>query len=69
MRDITKRQFAEALRRHGMHWEGFMGYVNLGLPGRHTCVSVLNAGPNRRAQLAYLLREREKYEAEEKDVA
>lgn len=63
-RDMTKAQFLAALQRHGMRWEGFMGYVNLGVPGRSICSSVYNAGMNRRAQLAYLLRERERYEKE-----
>lgn len=70
MRDMTKKQLADALKRHGMHWEGFMGYVNLGIPGHHVCVSVLNAGSNRRAQLAFLLRKREEWERQiEKEQA
>ncbi len=55
IRDMSKAAFVAAVESHGMTFEGFMGYVNLGLPGRHACVSHLNAGPNRRAKLAYLL--------------
>lgn len=68
-RDMSRKQFAEALKRHGMHWEGFLGYVNLGIPAHHICVSVLNAGPSRRAQLAYLLLKRDEYIAQEEKSA
>lgn len=64
MRDMTKRQFAEALKRYGMEPEGFMGYVRLNVPGHHICVSHWNAGPNLRAKLAYLIREQERRQAE-----
>ena len=63
VRDMTKHQFVNALRRHGMKLEGFMGYVDLGLPGRRHCVSHLNAGPKFRRKLAYLL------EAQERELA
>jgi hypothetical protein len=33
MRDMTKRQFREALKRHSMVEAGFMGYVNVNVPG------------------------------------
>lgn len=58
MRDITQRQFDAALARHGMRKAGFMGYVDIGVPGQEIHVSVWNAGDRRRAQLAYLLRQR-----------
>lgn len=61
-RDMTRAQFLAALERHGMRPEGFLGYVDLGIPGHLIAVSRFNAGKNRRAQLAYLLRSREKYE-------
>jgi hypothetical protein len=60
---MSKAQFRAALERHGMKPEGFMGYVDLGIPGHRICCSRLNAGSNRRAQLAYLLRERDRNEA------
>jgi len=60
MRDMTQQQFREALKRHGMTEMGFMGYVNINIPGHHLEVSKLNAGTNRRAQLAYLLKCRER---------
>ena len=52
-RDLTMPQFAAACERAGFRPEGFMGYYRLPVP-THTCVSVLNAGPRRRDQLAYL---------------
>jgi len=65
MRDMTKKQFMQALERHGMKFEGFLGYVNLGVPGKHVAVSVHNAGPKLRDKLAYLLQQRERVEAED----
>jgi len=60
MRDMSVAQFVEALLSHGMKSQGFMGYVDLGIPGRTVCVSYLNAGENRRDRLAYLIREQER---------
>lgn len=60
-RDMTRLQFHQACQRHGFKPSGFMGYFDLGLPGRRCSVSVLNAGgASRRARLAYLLRERDR---------
>ena len=53
MRDLTKKQFQQACSRHGFKSVGFLGYYDIG-GGRS--VSVLNAGANRRAQLAYLIK-------------
>lgn len=55
-RDMTKAQFQAALKRNGMAMVGWGGYVTV----RRTEKSSLNvcrhnAGPNLRAQLAYLL--------------
>lgn len=62
-RDMTENQFREALIRHGMKRVGFMGYVEM-FDGK-VSVSMLNAGTtNRRARLAYLLKEKDKHEAE-----
>jgi hypothetical protein len=61
-RDISEKQFRAALRSYGMTQQGFMGYVELGIPGHTVCVSHLNAGPRRRAKLAYLLSKREEAE-------
>lgn len=58
MRDMTERQFQDALKRHGMTDDGFMGYVNIPIsedPLSFVSVCRFNAGANRRAQLAYLL--------------
>lgn len=64
---MTAAQFDRKLREHGMERTGFMGYVTVwrGPDGRcSTHVYPGNAGTNRRAQLAYLLREKAKAEAE-----
>lgn len=59
-RDISDSQFRAALRSHGMTEFGMMGYVNLGESTGNSHVSMLNANTlNRRAILAYLLREQE----------
>lgn len=65
-RDMTQKQFDEALRKRGMKPYGFMGYVNI---GGNRKVSMLNAGPRRRDRLAYLIAHQNKYLAElERDV-
>lgn len=53
-RDMTKAQFKAACERYGFKPCGFMGYY--ALPGHAVQVSVLNAGRNRRAQLAFLIK-------------
>jgi hypothetical protein len=55
-RDMSDKQFREALQRHGFELQGFMGYVRMPIPGHHYSVSFHNAGKNHRSQLAYLLR-------------
>lgn len=62
MRDLTQKQFNDACKRHVFIPQGFMGYYQLG--GTSTSVSIHNAGTNRRAQLAYLIREHEKARTE-----
>lgn len=57
-RDLTQAQFLKACARHGFKPEWF-GFYSLG-PGTTAHVHAPNAGSPRRAQLAYLLREREK---------
>lgn len=58
---MSKAQFLDALKRHGMKHIGFMGYVEI--CNGALSVSMLNAGTtNRRARLAYLLAVKEKYE-------
>jgi hypothetical protein len=54
LRDMSKRQFDEACKRYNFIPEGFMGYYKL---PSGVNVSILNAGDNRRAQLAYLIQE------------
>lgn len=65
-RDMSIEQFQAACERHGFVRQGFMGYFNLGIPGQSVSASIFNAGDNRRAQLAYLLRERDRFTAQEK---
>jgi len=57
MRDMTKRQFAEACKRHGFA-PGLWGYYELGDTG--VLVYARNGGDTRRAQLAYMIHEHEK---------
>ncbi len=61
MRDMTQKEFYRACQRHGFTPEGFMGYYRL---AGGTCVSVYNAGANRRARLAYLIEKSAKLTAE-----
>lgn len=64
-RDMTAAQFEAALKRNGMERTGFMGYVCVHRSGKSSShVYPGNAGPNRRAQLAYLLREQARNQAE-----
>lgn len=59
-RDMSLREFSEALKRNDMTDDRFMGYVFCKLPdGGGVSICKHNAGSNRRAQLAYLIRERE----------
>jgi hypothetical protein len=62
---MTKAQFVKRLAANGMVPTGFLGYVTVYRDERgSTSCYPGNAGPNRRAQLAYLLRERAKAIAE-----
>ncbi len=55
-RDLTKAQFAAKCKKLGFTPTGVMGYYILpDAPSTH--VSILNAGPRRRAQLAYLIKQ------------
>lgn len=65
-RDMTKRQFNEACKRHGFVPEPFLGYVRLG--DTKTSVSILNCGTSRREQLAYLI-ERHEEATERREAA
>lgn len=63
-RDMTSRQFSDALQRHGFSDIGFMGYVRIPIEGREIRVSVMNANSTRlRDILAYLLREKSRHES------
>lgn len=63
-RDFTAKQFADALAAHGFEPQGFMGYCQVTEgPAKGLCISRLNAGTTRkRAQLAYLIQERNRWE-------
>ena len=43
-KDISKKQFDEACKRHGFKPDGFLGYYDLGLSNQRRSISVLNAG-------------------------
>jgi hypothetical protein len=60
-RDLTKKQFAEALERGSFVAQGFLGYYRLPIEGHNVCVSIWNAGTRRRDQLAYLHQQTKKY--------
>jgi hypothetical protein len=69
MRDMTRKQFVEALKRNGMSLElACMGYVALNAPGITVSVSYFNA-PNRtwRGALSFLLSEKARYEKAHSD--
>ena len=68
-RDLTKAQFDAAIARHGFKPLGFLGYYSLPEPNQRVSVSKFNAGDRRRAQLAYLLAEAERYEKEKASAA
>ena len=59
-RDMTEKQFKAACIKHGFKSDGCLGYFRLPGGKGNTNVSILNAGSNRRAQLAYLLKENDK---------
>jgi len=59
--DMTVKQFHQALTRHGMKLVGILGYVEM-FDGKLS-VSRLNGGKTLRSQLAYLLAQKDKFEA------
>lgn len=63
MRDLTKKQLADRLAKYGFVSTGFLGYYNLPKPFDHISISAMNAGDNRRRQIAYLMMEYEKAKA------
>lgn len=66
---MTEAQFNAALAKHGMTRTA-LGYVCVRDNGKsRLCVYPGNAGPRRRAQLAYLIRERDKDEARDSALA
>ncbi len=54
-KDMTKAEFDAACKRRNFTPGGFMGYYHLPLDRGSVMVSILNAGPTRREQLAYLI--------------
>ena len=61
--DLTEIQFEAACKRQGFGPREMMGYRDI---GGEVLVCAENAGFNRRAQLAYLIRERDKWLARQK---
>jgi hypothetical protein len=61
-RDLTLKQFHNACQRAGFTPVQFMGYYDLGITGHRVWVSIWNRG-TRRNQLAFLLRERDRFSA------
>ena len=61
-RDMSAKEYEVALARNGLTRRWYMGYVGI---GNNTFVCALNAGPRRRDQLAYLLRERERVQSKQ----
>ena len=58
-RDLSKREFDAACKRENFT-PGFWGFYDLACGG--VMVNVLNAGPRWRDRLAYLMRERSKWQ-------
>lgn len=58
MKDISKAKFRKECERYGFKPTRVWGYY--ALPDVPVQVSVFNAGPSRREQLAYLIREHQK---------
>ncbi len=68
-RDMSQNKFVEACREHDFRRQPFgLGYYSLP-PDHSRRVSIWNAGKNRRAQLAYLIREQERCERERAVIA
>jgi hypothetical protein len=61
IRDLSETQLRAKLEKLGFKPNGFMGYYSLPSPCAAISISKFNAGSNRRAQLAYLVREFNKY--------
>lgn len=49
-RDLTQKQFDKKCDEYGFIKQPFLGYYNLGIPGKHICSSIWNAGKRRRDQ-------------------
>lgn len=60
--DMTMKQFNAALARNGMKRVPFMGYIDLGIPGHSLEIHPLYGCMRLRDQLAYLLKERDRWE-------
>jgi len=64
IRDLSEAQLHAKLVKLGFKRGGFVGYYSLPEPCSNTNVSKLNAGTNRRAQLAYMVREFNKHKTD-----
>lgn len=65
-RDISAEQLDRELQKRGFKPRGFCGYYLLPEPFLNTSVSILNAGPRRRDQLAYMINTFERLKVPEK---
>ena len=54
-KDLTRRQYESAMKRHGFTARGFMGYWTLPAPFQDLSVCSLNAGDRRRDRLKFML--------------
>lgn len=62
-RDLTQAQFDKRCKEYGFKPIGFLGYYDI---SNGINISILNAGTNRRNQLAYLMRQKDKHERQPK---
>ena len=58
MRDLTQKQFEEALKRHSIK-KGLFGYYKI---TSKCLVYAKNGGDSKRAQIAYLIKEQKRQE-------
>ena len=62
IKDMSKAQFTAACKRYGFKPTGILGYFDVGIAEHNLHVCAENAGARYRDQLAYLIRERDKWE-------
>lgn len=60
--DLSYAQFVAQLERQGFSQPEGNGKVDLGIPGHRATANINHGGSTRREQIAYLQRERARYE-------